>query len=146
MTERGVNVVPKLAEQQQGILLGEGAFGKLYKETMNVAVKRIENFNKDAVKEVETLMKLKHKHIIRCYGYHLENNRSTLCITMEFADRGTFTKLITEEAQDPGSLWFRECNIWRTLQHICPGLLAHSASANPPPEPQARQHTCGDRS
>ena len=124
MTGRDVyaNVVPKLAEQQQRILLGEGAFGKVYKETLSVAVKRIENFNKDAMKEVETLMSLNHEFIIRCYGYRFEDNGRRLCITMEFADEGTFTKLVTEEAQDPGSDWFKEWNIWTTLTHLSSAL------------------------
>ena len=58
----------QLALNDGPTLLGEGAFGKVYKETMaygeeetmTVAVKKIENFDKDeAVKEVETLKNLK---------------------------------------------------------------------------------------
>jgi len=105
-------------------LLGEGAFGKVYKETMAVAVKKIENFNnkEGAVKEVQTLMSLKHKNIIKCYGHHFEDNGRRLCIVLEFADRGTFTKIITEEAQKPGSVYFEEWNIWRTLSHLSSAL------------------------
>ena len=105
-------------------LLGAGAFGKVYKETRTVAisqvcaVKKLDNFNKEAVKEVETLMKLNHKHIIKCYGHHYENNGRRLCIVMEFADAGTFTEMITKEAHDPGSLYFKECQIWRCLRHL----------------------------
>ena len=95
--------------------LGEGAFGKVYKDTMTVAVKKIRNFDKKEVKEVETLMSLNHKFIIKCYGHHFEDNGRTLCIVMEFADKGTFTKLITEEAPNPGSNYFKEFNIWRFL-------------------------------
>ena len=105
-------------------LLGEGAFGKVYKETRTVfiipstkvcAVKKINNFDKEAINEVETLMKLDHEHIIKCYGHHFEDNGRTLCIVMEFADQGTFTKLITEQAPNPGSNYFKEFNIWRLL-------------------------------
>ena len=106
----------QLAFNNGPTLLGEGAFGKVYKETMTVAVKKKENFDKEeAVKEVETLMSLNHKNIIKCYGHHFEDNGRRLCIVLEFADAGTFTKGITEEAQDPGSGWFKEWNIWRVL-------------------------------
>ena len=67
------------------------------------AVKKIENFDKEAVKEVETLMKLNHENIIKCYGHHYEDNGRRLCIVMEYANKGTFTKLITEAAQEPGA-------------------------------------------
>lgn len=112
-------------------LLGEGAFGKVYKETRTVfiipstkvcAVKKIENFNKEAVKEVETLMSLDHKYIIKCYGHHYEDNGRRLCIVMEYADVGTFTQLITEEAQKPGANMFKEYNIWRVLHHLSMAL------------------------
>ena len=63
-------------------------------------------------------MKLNHEFIIRCYGYRFEDNRQRLCITMEFADRRTFKKMVTEAGQKPGSGWFWECNIWRTLTSL----------------------------
>ena len=127
MAGRGVDALAnragKLALNDGPTLLGEGAFGKVYKEMMPVAVKKIENFDKEkAVKEVEILMSLNHKNIIKCYGHHYEDNGRILCITMEFADKGTFTKVITEAAQDPGSVWFKEYNIWRTLSHLSDAL------------------------
>ena len=109
------NKAGKMALNDGPTLLGEGAFGKVYKDTMTVAVKKIRNFDKKEVKEVETLMSLNHKFIIKCYGHHFEDNGRTLCIVMEFADKGTFTKLITEEAPNPGSNYFKEFNIWRFL-------------------------------
>ena len=109
------NKAGKMALNDGPTLLGEGAFGKVYKDTMTVAVKKIRNFDKEAINEVETLMNLDHKYIIKCYGHHFEDNGRTLCIVMEFADKGTFTKLITEEAPNPGSNYFKEFNIWRFL-------------------------------
>ena len=103
-------------------LLGAGAFGKVYKETLTVAVKNLDNFNKEAVQEVETLMKLNHKNIIKCYGHHYEDNGRRLCIVMEFADKGTFTELITRNAQGPGAGFFKEWNIWRCLSQLSDAL------------------------
>ena len=111
-----------MAQQKGPILLGEGAFGKVYKETKMVnntrrvcAVKKIENFDPAEVKEVETLMKLNHPRIVNCYGHYFEDNGRRLCIMMEFCDRGTFTKLVTESAKSPHfaiSMLFEEGNIW----------------------------------
>ena len=146
MASRGVDALANRAAQLDlndgPTLLGEGAFGKVYKETRTVyipstkvcAVKKIENFDKEAVKEVETLMKLNHKYIIKCYGHHYEDNGRRLCIVMEYADQGTFTKVVTEEAQKLQGVQHLEISappLW------CPGLPAHSASANPPQGPQA---------
>ena len=126
MAGRGVdalaNKAGKMALNDGLTLLGEGAFGKIFKETMTVAVKKIRNFDKEAINEVETLMSLNHKFIIKCYGHHFEDNGRTLCIVMEFADKGTFTKLITEEAQDPGTDCFKEWNIWRFLCQLSKAL------------------------
>ena len=122
MASRGVDTLVNraggLALTDGPTLLGEGAFGKVYKETMTVAVKKLDNFNKEAMQEVETLMKLNHKNIIKCYGHHYENGGRRLCIVMEFADVGTFTEVVTKRAQNPGSNWFKECQIWRCLRHL----------------------------
>ena len=135
MAGRDVDALTKrakgLALTDGPTLLGEGAFGKVYKETRTVyiipstkvcAVKKLDNFNKEAVKEVETLMKLNHMNIIKCYGHHYEDNGRRLCIVMEFADRGTFTELITKEAQNPGSAAVKEYNIWRPLSQLSDAL------------------------
>ena len=108
-----------MAQQMGPILLGEGAFGKVYKETKIVnktprvcAVKKLENFKPSAVKEVETLMKLNHPRIVNCYGHYFEDNGRRLCIVMEFCDRGTFTKLVANCAKLHKSVLFMEGNIW----------------------------------
>ena len=121
--ERGASVSegPEGA-QHMGILLGEGAFGKVTKETMTVAVKRIKiNSHRCSVKEVKTLMSLNHEHIIEFYRYKIENG-DIMCIVMEYADCGTFTERIREEAQMPGSLWFKEFLCWRFLSQISSAL------------------------
>merc|ERR1711953_280152 len=108
----GVNcfvMAGRMALNDGPTLLGEGAFGKVYKETRKVnntsqvcAVKKIGKFDEETVKkEVETLMNLDHESIIKCYGHHFEAGwlfgwfGRKLCIVMEFADKGTFTKVIT---------------------------------------------------
>jgi len=126
MAVRGVDALANraggLALTDGPTLLGEGAFGKVYKETMTVAVKKIDNFSEEAVQEVDTLMKLNHENIIKCYGHHYEDNGRRLCIVMEFANRGSFTEVITRRAQDPGAVVFKEYNIWRSLSQLSDAL------------------------
>ena len=52
------NKAGKMALNDGLTLLGEGAFGKVFKETMTVAVKKIRNFDKAALEELETLRSL----------------------------------------------------------------------------------------
>ena len=67
-------------------------------------------------------MKLNHEVLIKFYDHHFEDNGRRLCIVVELADRGTFTKTVREEAQKPGSVWFKERNIWRCLDHLADAL------------------------
>ena len=137
MASRGVDALANRAAQLDlndgPTLLGEGVFGKVYKETRTVdntlkvcAVKKLNPGKtmrmEDAVKEVDTLMSLNHEHIIKCYGHHYEDNGRRLCIVMEYADQGTFTKVVTEEAQKQRSVCFKEYNIWRFLRHLSGAL------------------------
>ena len=53
-------------------LLGQGAFGSVFKEKIGgvtCAVKRIKNYDKEAMKEVVTLVQLDSKYIIRLRGF-----------------------------------------------------------------------------
>ena len=90
------NRAAKLTLSDGLTLLEKGAFGKVFKETRRAnnksrvcAVKKIRNFDQAAVNEVETLMKLDHNRIIKCYSHHLEDKGQTLCIVMEYADKRT---------------------------------------------------------
>ena len=107
--------------QQRGVLLGEGAFGRVYEATMKVAIKEIK-VNDRALNEVETLMALNHEHILRYYNHHYEDSNQTLVIWMEFGDCGTLTDKIKEEAQMVDSIMFKEFTIWRFLGQISSAL------------------------
>ena len=75
--------------------LGEGDFGKVYKEVRGgttCAVKKIKDYDRGNLQEAQTLMGLDHEYIIKCLGYHTEDSGQVLCIVMEFADRGTMTE------------------------------------------------------
>ena len=67
-------------------------------------------------------MKLNHEFIIKFYDHHFEDNGCRLCIVMELADRGTFTKRVTRSSEARISLVQGEWNIWRCLDHLADAL------------------------
>ena len=109
-------------EAEESTLLGEGAFGKVYKQTM--AVKKIEKPGDDSEKEVKTLMGLNHENIIKYYSHYLETDgkNQRLCIAMEFAGAGTLTDLVDREAQNSKTTFFQESDIWAILKNISSAL------------------------
>ena len=116
-------------------LLGQGAFGSVFKEKIGgvtCAVKRIKNYDKEAMKEVVTLVQLDSKYIIRLRGFLLEDRERQLCIIMEYADRGTFADFVVAEALKTHTMCFKEHSIWRGLRHLA---LALSYLHNFRPQP-----------
>ena len=103
-------------------ILGRGVFGVVYKDHLPVAVKKIRNYGLNAVKEVEVLKELSHVNIIRYYSHHTEDGGQNLCIIMEYADLGTLSSLIREEASDPESRYFIEKYNWRFLSQTSSAL------------------------
>ena len=111
---------------KESTLLGKGAFGEVYKETMPMAVKKIKNLNAEPEKEVKTLMGLSHENIIRYYSHYLETDADgetpRLCIAMEFAGAGTLTDTVRREAQNSETTFFWESNVWAILENISSAL------------------------
>jgi mitogen-activated protein kinase kinase kinase 7 len=108
-------------------LLGKGSFGKVYKQEVGgvtCVVKKIPNLTENVTKEV-VAMKFNHQHIIKLRGFWIEEATShgaTLCLIMEFADRGTFAAYIAKKSKNPNSVWFKEYTIWRTLSQLASAL------------------------
>ena len=107
------------------VLLGQGAFGTVFKEKIGgatCAVKKIKNYDREAMKEVVTLVQLDSKYIIRLRGFLLEDWDRQLCIIMEYADRGTYANFVEAEAMKTHTLCFKEYSIWRGLRHLAIAL------------------------
>jgi len=100
------------------ILLGEGAFGRVYEMDIKVAVKKMKSIiaSDQVIQEVDILMNLNHPHVIKAYSHHYEEG--FLCLVLEYADWGTLTKVIRNEAQVPDSTWFAEFTVWRFLSQM----------------------------
>ena len=59
------------------VLIGRGAFGKVYKETRDgqlVAVKKILDYDQDELKEVEILQQLNHRSIIKMKNHYFKHH------------------------------------------------------------------------
>ena len=56
------------------ILLGEGAFGRVYEMDIKVAVKKMKSIiaSDQVIQEVDLLMNLNHPHVIKAYSHHYE--------------------------------------------------------------------------
>merc|ERR1712179_38711 len=99
--------------------LGQGFFGRVYHDKeRNVAIKKIVRCHQDAEKEVAIMKQCQHEYIITLLKSYYEG--STLCIEMEFADKGTLKTII--ETQLSTSEYFKEYNIWRQMYHLSDAL------------------------
>ena len=61
------------------ILLGEGAFGRVYEMDIKVAVKKMKSIiaSDQVIQEVDILMNLNHPHVIKAYSHHYEVKASS---------------------------------------------------------------------
>ena len=118
------------------VLLGKGAFRQVFKETRDgiiCAVKKLKNFDKAAaMAEVKMMKDLDHKCIIKLLGYHHEDEGTTLCLVLEYADRGTMEEFTKSRALMPTTTHFKEFNIWRLMDHLS-GALDYLHQLKPQP-------------
>jgi len=99
-------------------LLGSGSFGSVYhaqKNGNNYAIKKVDNTCPTARQEIEILKQVEHSYIIKYFGNFWE--RGKICIVLEYADRGTFDKVVKT-----GECKFEEFCAWRAIAHISSAL------------------------
>ena len=106
-------------------LLGKGTFGKVYQVEEDgevFAVKEMEVSDPNSAREQAMLETVQHRHIIRYVRAYRDGQK--LNIVMEFADRGTLTKIVREADLSPGQHpgTFQERNLWRFLKQMSSAL------------------------
>lgn len=125
---------------KEDALLGEGAFGKTYTMRSHLdeqlyAVKMI-NVQKaernglpleNLKREVQMLLRLAHKNVIRYYTCYMHKNGKFFCIVMELAKGGTWSSLVnkiaaTNEKPDAKKLTIQLCD---ALSHIHSKRMIH---------------------
>ena len=108
--------------------LGAGNFCQVFKmsglrkgKRRMFAEKRMSVTDPSAKTEQDMLERVSHRHIINYIQSYVKADQ--LIVLMEFADRGTLTKMVKEASRDPSQEWlFEEHNIWRFISHMSSAL------------------------
>ena len=111
--------------------LGEGAYSIVYKVRRLIdgniyALKKVKLINlsekerKNALNEVRLLASIKSKFVVSYKEAFFDEKDNTLCIIMEFADRGDLYQKIVQHKKS--AILFEESDIWRIFIQLVKGL------------------------
>ena len=111
--------------------LGRGSFSKVYKVRRRIdnqiyALKKVPILNLsekqkiNSLNEIRVLASIKSKYVVNYKEALLDGKDSTLCLVMEYADKGDLSKLIAEYKKS--NEHFTEKEIWKIFIHIVKGL------------------------
>ena len=113
--------------------LGEGAYSTVFKVKRNVdnkiyALKKVKLLNlsnkekENSLNEVRILASVKSNFVVSYKEAFFDEKDNTLCIVMEFADRGDLYQKIVEHKKL--AKFFEESDIWRIFIQLVKGLKA----------------------
>ena len=111
--------------------LGTGGFSKVYKvrrkeDNLIYALKKVQILNlsekqqQNSLNEIRVLASIKNKYILQYKEAFLDPKDSTLCLVMEYADKGDLENRIKE--QKKRGKYFNERDIWRIFIQLIKGL------------------------
>ena len=111
--------------------LGEGAYSTVFKVRRNVdniiyALKKVKLLNlsekekENSLNEVRILASVKSNFVISYKEAFFDEKDNTLCIVMEFADRGDLYQKIVQHKKS--AMLFEESDIWRIFIQLVKGL------------------------
>ena len=111
--------------------LGEGAYSTVFKVRRNVdniiyALKKVKLLNlsekekENSLNEVRILASVKSNFVVSYKEAFFDEKDNTLCIVMEFADRGDLYQKIVQHKQS--AMLFEESDIWRIFIQLVKGL------------------------
>ena len=113
--------------------LGEGAYSTVFKVKRIVdgeiyALKKVKLLNlsekekENALNEVRILASVKSNFVVSYKEAFFDEKDNTLCIVMEFADRGDLYQKIVQHKKS--AIFFEESDIWRIFIQLVKGLKA----------------------
>ena len=113
--------------------LGEGAYSTVFKVKRNVddkiyALKKVKLLNlsekekENSLNEVRILASVKSNFVVGYKDSFFDEKDNTLCIVMEFADRGDLYQKIVQHKKS--AKFFEESDIWRIFIQLVKGLKA----------------------
>ena len=111
--------------------LGEGAYSTVFKVKRNIdkkiyALKKVKILNlsekekENALNEVRILASVKSNFVVSYKEAFFDEKDNTLCIVMEFADRGDLYQKIVQHKKS--AIFFEESDIWRIFIQLVKGL------------------------
>ena len=111
--------------------LGEGAYSTVFKVRRNVdniiyALKKVKLLNlsekekENSLNEVRILASVKSNFVVSYKEAFFDEKDNTLCIVMEFADRGDLYQKIVQHKKS--AMLFEESDIWRIFIQLVKGL------------------------
>ncbi|KAL4395171.1 hypothetical protein HN873_005735 [Arachis hypogaea] len=121
--------------------IGTGAYGSVYKAQLpsgkTVALKKLHktesenaSFYKSFCNEVEVLTEIRHRNIIRLYGYCLHNR--CMFLVYEYLERGSLYCNLADEMEAQELKWSKRVNIIKGtayalahMHHHCPSPIVH---------------------
>ncbi|KAF9661848.1 hypothetical protein SADUNF_Sadunf19G0111400 [Salix dunnii] len=141
------NIVEATEEFNSNYCIGEGGYGTVYKAVMPaeqvVAVKKLHRSQTDNLpdfkafeKEVCVLANIRHRNIVKMYGFCSHAKHSFL--VYEFIERGSLRKIITSEEQAIEFDWIKRLNVVKgvagALSHLhhswCPPIIHRDITSN----------------
>ena len=111
--------------------LGKGSFSKVYKVRRKIdnkiyALKKMQILDTsekqkiNSLNEIRVLASINSKYIINYKEAFFDTKDSSLCLVMEYADKGDLSKII-EEHKKSGN-YFDEKDIWKIFIQLVKGL------------------------
>jgi len=111
--------------------LGEGAYSTVFKVKRNIdkkiyALKKVKILNlsekekENSLNEVRILASVKSNFVVSYKEAFFDEKDNTLCIIMEFADRGDLYQKIVQHKKS--AIFFEESDIWRIFIQLVKGL------------------------
>ncbi|CAI0560134.1 unnamed protein product [Linum tenue] len=109
--------------------IGRGGYGTVYRATLPsgiiVAVKKLncsddssedDESHKEFLREVEALTEIRHRNIVKLYGFCSQSNHSFL--VYEYLDRGSLASVLSQDNSGARELdWGKRLNIVRGVAH-----------------------------
>ena len=113
--------------------LGEGAYSTVFKVKRNIdqkiyALKKVKLLNlsekekENSLNEVRILASVKSNFVVSYKEAFFDEKYNTLCIVMEFADRGDLYQKIVQHKKS--AKFFEESDVWRIFIQLVKGLKA----------------------
>jgi len=135
------NIVEATEEFDNKYLIGVGGHGSVYRAELStgqvVAVKKLHSLQNEEIlnlktfaSEIKTLTKIRHRNIVKLYGFCIHSQHSFL--VYEFLEKGSVDKILNDDEQAYVFDWNRRLNVIKDvanalcyMHHNCSPSIVH---------------------